>query len=140
MNQELIDKACKIIEQNTGSESYCTLALIDANGFPTASTITAAKADGIRWITFCTGLTSSKANRIRQCDHACVCLNTGGMYNITLVGTIEIITDDATKKEMWYEGLKNHFSGADDPNYCVLLFKTQRYSLFVDWKEAEGSL
>ena len=41
---------------------------------------------------------------------------------------------------MWYEGLKNHFSGPDDPNYCVLRFKTERYNLMIDWKEVKGSL
>lgn len=43
-------------------------------------------------------------------------------------------------KTMWYEGLKNHFSGPDDPNYCVLRFHTERYNLLVDWKEAQGEL
>lgn len=146
MGKEVIERAGEIIRQNTahnlqeGSEPYCVLALIDANGYPTASTLTAAKAEGINWITFCTGVGSNKAIRIGNCDRASVCFNTSGAYNITLVGTIEIITDAAVKQEMWYEGLKNHFKGADDPQYCVLRFRTQRYSLLVDWKEAEGML
>ena len=146
MNKEIIERAGEIIRQNTahnspqGSEPYCVLGLIDANGYPTASTLTAAKADGINWITFCTGLGSNKAERISSCNRASVCFNRGGAYNITLVGTIEIITDAAIKQEMWYEGLKNHFSGPDDPNYCVLRFHTERYNLLVDWQEAQGVL
>ncbi len=145
MNKEIIERAGKIIRQNTahnspeGSEPYCVLALIDANDYPTASTLTAAKADGINWITFCTGLGSNKTKRISGCNRASVCF-TSEAYNITLVGIIEIITDAATKQEMWYEGLKHHFTGADDPNYCVLRFHTQRYNLLVDWKETEGIL
>jgi general stress protein 26 len=139
MNQEIILKAGEIIKKNTGIGAYCVLALIDLDGHPTASTITASKADGINWITFCTGLRSPKANRINKCTHASVCFNSMD-YNITLIGSIEILTDPDIKKEMWYDGLANHFSGAEDPDYCVLRFKTERYNLFVDWKEARGIL
>jgi general stress protein 26 len=145
MNKEIIEKAGAIIQKNTahnspvGSEPYCVLALIDDNGYPTASTITASKADGINTITFCTGLGTNKTNRISACNQASVCF-TSGEYNITLVGTIEIATDAATKQETWYEGMGNHFSGPDDPNYCVLRFTTKRYNLFVDWNEAAGIL
>ena len=140
MNEEIIAKAGQIIARNTGAESYCVIALIDENGYPTASTISTAKSEGINTIYFCTGLQSNKAKRIRQCDKAAVCFNTGGEYNINLVGKIEIITDSAVKAEMWYSGLEQNFSGADDPDFCVLKFTTQRYSLVVDWQEASGTI
>ena len=31
----------------------------------------------------------------------------------------EILTDDRTKKAVWFDELKNIFSGPEDPNYCV---------------------
>jgi len=139
MNEEIIARAGEIIAQNTGEAGYCVLALLDADGYPTASTITPAKADGIRWLTFCTGVNSSKSVRIKKCNRASVCLNSGS-YNITLVGTMEILTDPQSKREMWYGGLVNHFSGPEDPGYCVLKFTTRRYNLLVDWKEAAGTL
>jgi len=113
--------------------------LIDKDGFPTASTISVSKAVGINRITFCTGHGGDKIDRINQCNRASVCINAEN-YNITLVGTIEILTDPDTKKEMWYQGLTYHFSGPDDPNYCVLSFTTNRYNLLVDWKEAKGTI
>jgi len=137
MNQEIIIKAGEIIEKNTGMGTYCVLAMIDVDGYPTASTITASKAEGIKWITFCTGLGGTRTNRVNKCNRASVCFNADD-YNITLVGTMEILTDLDVKKEMWYEGLANHFNGPEDPNYCVLRFKTERYNLLVDWKEARG--
>lgn len=139
MNEDIIVKAGEIIEKNTGMGTHCVLAQIDLDGYPTAATITASKADGINWITFCTGLGAAKSNRIRNCNRASVCFNCGE-YNISLVGTMEIITDPEVKREMWYGGLTNHFSGQEDPDYCVLRFKTQRYNLLVDWKEAKGTL
>ena len=139
MHEEIIARASEIVEKNTGEDSYCVLALIDLDGYPTASTITASKANGIKCLTFCSGLGSVRTDRINQCNRASVCFNTED-YNITLVGTIEIITDLDVKKEMWYKGLTNHFNGPEDPNYCVLRFNTQRYNLLVDWKEARGAL
>lgn len=139
MNIEVIRRASEIIQQNTGEETYCVLALHDLDGYPTASTITASKAHGIDWITFCTGLGGTKSNRINRCNQASVCFNSED-YNITLVGTIEIETDLDVKKEMWYGGLVNHFKGPEDPNYCVLRFRTERYNLLVDWKSASGLL
>ena len=139
MNKKIISRAGEIVNQNTGERTYCALALIDLDGYPTVSTITVSKADGINWLTFCTGLGSDKAHRIIKCNRASVCFNSNE-YNITLVGTIDIITDPDVKKEMWYGGLVNHFSGPQDPNYCVLRFKTESYNLLVDWKEAKGKL
>lgn len=139
MNQEIIARAGEIVGKTTRETGYCALSLIDLDGYPTTSTISASKVDGIHWITFCTGLNSPKADRIRKCNRASVCFNSIE-YNITLVGTIEILTDPDVKKEMWYDGLTQHFSGPDDSNYCVLRFKTERYNLLVDWKEARGAL
>ncbi len=139
MSQEIIHKAGTIVEQNTGEAGFCSLGLMDTDGYPTVSTISASKAQGISSMTFCTGLNSPKISRIKQCNKASVCFNAMD-YNITLVGTIEVITDPEVKKEMWYGGLTNHFSGYDDPNYCVLRFKTERYNLLVDWQVVQGTL
>jgi general stress protein 26 len=139
MNDDLIAKADDIIKKKagTGNEGYCVLALIDEKGFPTASTLSVSKADGINCLTFCVELEGNKAKRIEKCNRASVCFNDID-YNITLIGTIEILTDPEIKKEMWYEGLEHHFKGIEDPNYCVLRFKTLRYNLFIDWKHTIG--
>jgi len=141
MNEKFIVKAGKIIEGKAGlgMDAYCVLALIDHEGYPTASTLSIAKADGINWITFGTGLDSNKANRIKNCNKASVCI-TSASYNITLVGTVEVLTDLETKKDMWYEGMEYHFTGPDDPSYCVIRFKTIRYNLLVGDDEVSGNL
>lgn len=139
MNQKMMDKAAERIACNIGEGSYCTLALIDRFGYPTASTITASQAEGIGRIDFATGLSSRKAERAGNCPRACVCFNSPE-YNITLVGRIEVVTDPEVKRQNWYEGLAEHFSGPEDPDYCVLRFSTERYSLFIDWMEVQGTL
>ncbi len=143
MNSDMIRKAGEIIANNTSNGTYkndfCILALTDSDGRPTASAITPSKSSGIEWITFCTGLDGNKAARIEKCGKAGVCFASESC-NITLAGEIEIITDPEVKREMWYSGLEQHFSGADDPNYCVLRFVTKRFNLFVDRTEAVGTL
>lgn len=145
MNHEVISRAEKIIMSKTdyignGMEGYCTLALIDEAGYPSASTLSISKAGGIKWLTFLSGIKSNKAKRIGKCNRGSVCINSP-MYNITLVGTLEVLTDPDTKKEMWQEPLGNMYSGWDDPEYCVIHFNTERYNIFFDNGEsAEGTL
>ena len=134
MNPKIIARAGEVIASKTGyigggMEGHCVLALIDENGYPTASTLTIAKADGIKWLTFATSPDSNKAMRIGKCNRASVCIANSG-YNITLVGTIEIVTDADAKKDMWFEPMRHMWSGYDDPNFCVLRFNTERYNLF----------
>ena len=145
MNDTRIQKAAAIIAKNCshtapeGVMPYCVLALLDAEGYPTASTLTAAKSDGLKELTFCTGLGSNKAKRIKGSSRASVCFSADD-YNITLVGDVEIVTDPAVKQNQWYNGLEHHFKGPDDPEYCVLRFRTKRYGLFIGWEESEGTL
>jgi len=139
-----IEKAAEIIRGRTAfgtyeDNKYCVLAQEDIDGGLTASVLTPAKAEGVKWLTFCTGLGSNKAKRIERDSRAAVCFDSES-YSITLKGRLEILTDMESKREHWYDGMGNHFSDYDDPNYCVLRFHTEKYSLFVDWEETTGTL
>jgi general stress protein 26 len=131
MDQKIIEKAEEII---SNKNLDCVLALIDLDGFPTASSITVLKNDGLKWLTFSSFYGNNKTNRIEKCNRASVCFisNNPILYNITLVGKIEVVMDLQTKKEMWIDDLlKTHFNGYDDPKYCVLKFTTERYNLMI---------
>jgi len=135
MNNKTIEKASEIIHSKSnyiggGMEGIATLTLIDENGYPVSSTLTISKTDGIKWLTFLTSLDSSSAKRANNNSRACVCLNSSE-YHISLMGDIEVLTDEKTKKEMWQEPLSYHFKGPDDPQYCVLRFTTKYYSIYI---------
>lgn len=134
-DKPLRERAAAVID----AAPNCSLALIEPDGYPAASIITAAQHDGLRWVTFCTGLSSRRVARIRHCGRASACFS-DGKNNVTLTGDIEVLTDPETKKANWYSGLENHFSGPDDPGYCVFKLTTRRVSLFVDWEEEYGEL
>ena len=140
--ERILSRATEIIAQRTvrqDKESYATLITVDADGFPAATTISPSRSEGLRWITFCTGRGAPTPVRLEKNNRAAVCLN-APTYQISLTGTAEVCTDPETCREMWYEGLSNHFSGPDDPNFCVIRFTTRRYSLFIDWEDVKGEL
>jgi general stress protein 26 len=144
MNEKLIAQAEKILADRKrldwGCLECCVLAQIDLDGYPTAATISPYKIEGIRRIYFCSGLGSNWVKRAQNCNRASVCFSSEEkQYNITLVGTLEIVTDPEIKKEMWYEGLSYHLKGPEDPNYCVLRFDTMRYSLMLNEQDVNGS-
>jgi general stress protein 26 len=146
MNQEAITKASEIINARTdfignGMEGYATVTLIDEDGYPSSTTMTISKADGIKWQTFLSGLSSNPTKRITKCNKACVCLSSE-KYHISLVGTMEVLTDDESKKANWQTPMEEYWSGPEEPEYCVLRFTAERYNLYiVDGElEAKGTL
>ena len=146
MSQDMLAKIADIVAQNTVKNSVfkgevCVISLIDEDGFPTMSTITPAKSDGVNWITFGTLLSHNRAKRTLANKKASVCFDSNA-YCVNLVGEMEVITSPDVKKDMWYDGLAGFFTGPDDPEYCVLKFTTKRYKYFnaVDETEFEGAL
>ena len=138
----ILSRAAEIIAQRTvrqDKDIFGTLVTIDTDGSPVPTTISPSRNEGIRWITFCTGRGAPSTVRLDQNNRAAVCLNSP-TYHISLTGTAEVCTDPGTCREMWYDGLSNHFSGPDDPNLCVIRFTTRRYSLFIDRESVKGEI
>jgi len=147
MHEAMIERANALINSKKdyiggGTQGYVVLSLIDENGYPTGSTLSISKADGIQWMSFIGDISGNKERRISKCNKASVCL-ASSEYNITLVGTMEIITDPAIKKEHWQEVFTNAYGVSwDDPQYCIFRFNTEYYNLFFadDDTEARGAL
>ena len=145
MSEILLDKAKELINKCTAHtrESGLTfdwvMALTDELGYPSASMISASRADGMNWISFCTGISANKPNRIRKDPRACIYLFENKSYSgISLTGKIEIITDLEIKRQMWYDELADHFKGAEDDGLCVLMFRPERYNIFIDYQNICG--
>jgi general stress protein 26 len=128
MSNELIAKA-EVIMSNA---SVATIAKIDDKGYPRASTISNIKTDGLKTIWFSTGLNSDKVKFLTHNNKAGVCYCEGG-NNITLTGTIEVLTEPELKKQLWIDWFINHFPGGiTDPNYCILKFTTKEATFWID--------
>jgi len=147
MNEKIISRASALINSKTdyigdGMGGWAVLSLIDENGYPTSATMTISKADGVSWISFLTDTDGLKSQRIARCNKACVCLPSSE-YHISLVGTVEIITDPEIKKQHWQEVITTHYkTDWNDPEWCLLRFNTEHYNLFFadDDSEAKGTL
>jgi len=147
MNKILLEKAeviinnCTAHTRKSGLTFDWVMALTDELGYPSASMISASRADGFNWIAFCTGIGANKPNRVKKDPRACVYLYENDSFTgISLTGKTEILTDKKTKKHMWYDELSSHFNGPGDENLCVLMFKPERYNIFIDYQNIQGEL
>jgi len=133
MDTNIIGRANEIVN----STAEACIGVIDEGGFPSVSTVSSVKTDGIYKVFFATGIEANKTKRILNNGKTSVCFQTGG-DNVTLVGEARIVTDRAVKHELWQDWFIAHFpEGADDPTYCVIEFTAQRASLWVEGKSAE---
>ena len=48
---------------------------------------------------------------------------------LQIEGVAEISTAKAERDAFWFDGLKAHFKGPDDPNYCVVIVKPSKIEL-----------
>lgn len=144
---ELLKKAEKIVCRSTmqyaedptvGSD--WVMSLIDEDGYPNGSMITAAKADGFHWIAFCTGVHANKTIRAMQNPNACIYLFDKETFTgISLLGKVEVSTDPELKKQVWYKDLGDFFAGPEDAELCVLLFRPEKYNIFIENTTLRGT-
>lgn len=136
MNPNIFAKANQIIK----TCGIAAIAVIDEEGFPSASMVTAIKQENIFEAYFATGINANKTKRLLRDKRASVCYHSSGT-NITLVGEAEIVTDQETKSHCWIDGFIEHFPlGETDPNYCIIKFTTKRVSLWIDNESAEFTI
>ena len=136
MNANIIEKTRRIIQDLPDA----TIALVDEQGFPFASTISPIKTDGIYAAYFATGMKSHKARCIQASGKASVCFHKGG-DNVTLVGTAALLTDAQLRYDLWDDSFLAYFSeGRDDPNYVILAFTTERVTLWVEGESTDFTI
>ena len=144
---DLLAKAEEIVNGSTmhtigdsGRGADWVMALTDEGGYPAASMITASRADGFKWIAFCTGLGWNKPSRAKKDPRTCIYLfDKESFSGISLTGKVDVITDLNIKKQMWYGALGDYFKGPDDEKFCVLMVKPERYNIFVDNRTTRGA-
>lgn len=106
-----------------------TLATVTEEGKPWVRYVTPFADDDLT-IWMATFANSRKVAQIRRNPE--VHLTTGvtsmesAVSYLQIQGRAEILTDDKTKKAVWFDHLKGIFSGPDDPNYCVCKIKPYR--------------
>lgn len=110
------------------------LTSINKEGYPRPVPMSKINSDGISVIWMATGLNSVKTKDFLANPKAGVCFQEQG-NSVALTGEVEIITDNAIKKELWQDWFIEHFTeGATDPNYVLIKFVAQHATYWIDGK------
>lgn len=133
MNVNIIEKASILIRE--AQEAF--MGVIDENGFPSVSTLSSIKTEGIFKCFYATGAGANKTKRILADPRVSVCYRKDD-DNVTLVGEAGILTDQETRHNLWQDWFINHFpKGMDDPDYVIIQVIVKRVSLWIQGESAE---
>jgi len=136
MSSKIINKSSEMIKKASNAH----LGVVDENGYPVVMSMSLTNTESISEVYMTTTLDSNKAVCLKKNNKASLCISNEN-DNITLVGEIEICTDQETKSKCWQNWFNEVYEGGEtDPNYCVLKFTTKRYKLFIGYETAEGCL
>ncbi len=102
------------------------LANIDANGYPHVRAMIKMENEGIDSIWMTTNTSSDKLVQLQKDNKACLYfVDLEQLMGLTLVGNIEMLRDEESRKRCWREGFEKYYPrGIDDPDYTVLRFTT----------------
>lgn len=118
MSSDLINGAEELLAQC----SHVTLASVNSEGFPRPVPMAKGHTSGCNEVWMATGADSLKVAEFRQNPKAGLCYDHDGA-SVCLRGTVEIVTDDTIRSDMWQDWYINHFTeGPTDPNYILLHF------------------
>jgi len=139
MNTKLFEKANEMIK----AFAYASFGVIDENGYPSASAVSLINPENISELYFTTTMDSNKGKRLQNNNKVSINCCTS-MNNITLVGEVELFSDQETKSKYWQDwlacGADVYPGGISDPNYCLIRFTAKRVSLWIDEEGAEFAL
>lgn len=114
------------------------IASVDENGYPMVRAMLAPRKIDGNDIYFTTNTSSKKVKQYSQNGKACVYFYKRGKIKyqgVSLIGDMEILTDQAIKDEIWRVFDKFIYKqGKTDPDYCVLKFTCKSAEYYCDLK------
>lgn len=108
------------------------ISSIDKEGYPRPVPMSKIKSEGCSVVWLATGKDSLKTKDFAKNPNAGLCFFENG-NSVALTGRVTIISDEATKKEMWQDWFINHFTKGDtDPDYILLKFEGDHATFWID--------
>ncbi|MEA4849181.1 MAG: pyridoxamine 5'-phosphate oxidase family protein [Clostridiaceae bacterium] len=112
------------------------IASIDDEGFPNMKAmLMPRKIDG-NCFYFSTNTSSMRVTQYRKNPKASIYFFNKGRFRyegVMLIGVIEVLEDEQTKKEIWRTGDTLFYKkGISDPDYCVLKFTAAKGRRYCD--------
>ena len=96
---------------------------VDQEGFPwTKAMLKPRKREGIKTFYFTTNTFSIRVAQYKANPKASIYFcDAKGFKGMMLRGTMEVLTDAASKEMIWHDGDTEYYpGGVTDPNYCVI--------------------
>lgn len=110
------------------------LTSVNKDGYPRPVPMSRIYTENFNEIWMATGKNSLKTKDFSINPKAGLCFYECG-NSIAMVGTVEIITDQAIKEKLWQDCFIEHFpKGAADDNYILLKFKGCHATIWIDGK------
>ena len=101
------------------------ISSIDGDGFPnTKAMLPPRLRSGIHELYLTTNTSSMRVRQYTDNPKACVYFYDKRFFRgVMLKGTMEVLTDEESRKQIWREGDEMYYpGGVNDPDYCVLKF------------------
>jgi len=116
------------------------IASVDENGFPNMKAMFAPRVrNGIKEFYFTTNTSSMRVQQYSRDAKASIYFFDNRFYTgVMLRGTMEVLTDAASKELIWREGDTMYYKeGVTDPDYCVLRFTASSGRYYSNFSSQE---
>ena len=114
------------------------IASVDEEGFPNMKAMLVPRKIEGKCFYFSTNTSSMRVQQFLKNPKASIYFYNKGRFKyegIMLTGTMEVLQDDAIKKEIWCTGDTMFYKqGVTDPDYCVLKFTAIKCRHYCDLK------
>ncbi|MDD3037791.1 pyridoxamine 5'-phosphate oxidase family protein [Bacteroides sp.] len=113
---------------------------VDVTGCPNIKAmLQPRKRVGIKTFYFTTNTSSMRATQFTMNNRACIYFCDARFFKgVMLCGTMEVLTDSASKEMIWQEGDTMYYKeGVTDPDYCVLKFNATSGRFYGNFKSED---
>ena len=126
----------ELIAQMADKLPIAYISSVDQEGFPwTKAMLKPRKREGIKTFYFTTNTFSIRVAQYKANPKASIYFcDAKGFKGMMLRGTMEVLTDAASKEMIWRNGDEQYYPGGmTDPNYCVLKFTATDGRFYSDF-------
>ena len=120
------------------------IASVDEDGFPNMKAMFIPRKIEQKCFYFTTNTSSMRSQQFMKNPKASIYFYNKGRFRyegVMLIGTMEVLQDEVTKKEIWRTGDTMFYKqGVTDPDYCVLKFTAIRGRHYCDLKTESFSI
>ncbi|HOJ78510.1 MAG TPA: pyridoxamine 5'-phosphate oxidase family protein [Bacillota bacterium] len=127
-NHEAITIAQKLVAESKS----VLVGSNDEAGFPNIKAMFNLEHNGLKEFWFSTNTSSKRVAQFRNNSKASLYfVDFNNFCGLLLIGTMEVLQDDASRKRLWREGFEMYYpQGVDDPDYSVLKFTAIRGNIY----------